>query len=412
MTSEPTTIEKLRGIPWSIATFSANTFFVQFTYFGSVFPLFLAELGLSKGQMGFLFSLMPFLGLIAPVIGPWTERFGYKRTFLTFFGLRKVVTVLLLLTPWVQSTYGSQVTLVFVSFIVAAFAICRSISETARIPWAQEYVPRTMQGKYTATNNFFTSLAGFGAVGIASYILGLGHGLNGFMILIAIGVFAGSLGVWFSSFIPGGAPQPVAPGEAHPKRNLDDALHDRNFLYYLGAVGIIILATVPVSSFVPLYMTERVGLSDSNAVLLQIGTLTGTLVTSYLWGWVADRFGSKPVMILGICLRLLVPLALIFIPRNSAISLYVAVLISLLQGVADMGWGIGSARILYVSVVPPAKKADYMALYFAWIGVLAESVNWSAGVCSTLQPTFPARWGPLSSIPIHRSSSPVPCSCC
>ena len=99
-------MEKLRGMPWSIATFVSNTFFVQFTFFGSVFPLFLAELGLSKGQMGFLFSLMPFLGLIAPFIAPWTAQFGYKRTYLTFFGIRKLFTVFLLLTPWVQSSYG------------------------------------------------------------------------------------------------------------------------------------------------------------------------------------------------------------------------------------------------------------------------------------------------------------------
>ncbi|HRW05266.1 MAG TPA: MFS transporter, partial [Caldilineaceae bacterium] len=226
MASEPTTIEKIRGIPWSIATFAANTFFVQFTFFGSVFPLFLAELGLSKGQMGFLFSLMPFLGLIAPFIGPWTARFGYKRTFLTFFGLRKVFTILLLATPWVQMTYGTSATLIFVSVIVAFFAVCRSVAETARIPWAQEYVPRSMQGKYTATNNFFTSLAGFGAVGLASFVLNRGQGLTGFMILIAAGVFAGMIGVWCSAFIPGGAPRPIAPGEAKPQRDLGDALHD------------------------------------------------------------------------------------------------------------------------------------------------------------------------------------------
>ncbi|MFN8441853.1 MAG: MFS transporter [Caldilineaceae bacterium] len=395
MTAEPTTIEKLRGIPWSIATFAANTFFVQFTFFGSVFPLFLAELGLSKGQMGFLFSLMPFLGLIAPFIGPWTTRFGYKRTYLTFFGLRKVFTILLLLTPWVQLTYGSQATLIFVSFIVGAFALCRAIAETARIPWAQEYVPRTMQGKYTATNNFFTSLAGFGAVGVASYVLGLGQGLTGFMILITIGVFAGMISVWCSAFIPGGAPQPVAAGEAKPKRDIGDALRDRNFLYYLACVGIITLATVPVSSFVPLYMTEKVGLTQSNAVLLQIGTLTGTLVTSYLWGWVADRYGSKPVMILGIALRILVPLALIFIPRNNALSLSIAVLISLLQGVADMGWGIGSARILYVSVVPPEKKTDYMALYSAWIGVVGGISQLLGGTILDLTANLSGRLGPF-----------------
>lgn len=392
MSAEPTTIEKLRGIPWSIATFASNTFFVQFTFFGSVFPLFLHELGLSKGQMGFLFSLMPFLGLIAPFISPWTARFGYKNTFLTFFGLRKIFTILLLLTPWVQSHFGGQGTLIFVSLIVACFAFCRSVAETARIPWAQEYVPNSIQGKYTATNNFFTSLAGFGAVGVASYVLGRSHDLSSFMFLIAAGVVTGFVSVWCSAFIPGGAPKPLAAGEAKPKRDLREAAQDSNFRRYLICVGIIILATTPVASFIPLYMTEQVGLSASNVVLLQIGTLFGTLVTSYLWGWVADRYGSKPVMYFGLWLRALIPLALLLIPRHSVMSLYVAIGISLLQGIADMGWGIGSTRILYVSVVPPEKKADYMALYFAWIGVLGGIsqlaggwiLDWTAGLSGQL----------------------------
>lgn len=395
MTSEPTTIEKLRGIPWSIGTFAANTFFVQFTFFGAVFPLFLAELGLSKGQMGFLFSLMPFLGLIAPLIGPWTARFGYKRTFLTFFGLRKIFTALFLATPWVQATYGSQATLLFVSFIVATFAICRSIAETARIPWAQEYIPRTMQGRYTATNNFFTSLAGFGAVGLASYVLGRGQGLNGFMFLIAAGIFAGMISVWCSAFIPGGAPRPIALGEAKPQRAIGEALRDYNFLRYLSCVGIIILATVPVNSFIPLYMTEQVGLTKSNAVLLQIGALSGMLVTTYCWGWVADRYGSKPVMILGIGLRMLVPLALILIVRDSALSLYLAVAISFLQGTADIGWAIGSSRLLYIGVVPPEKKADYMALYFAWIGVLGGISQLVGGRVLDLTANLTGTMGPV-----------------
>lgn len=105
-------------------------------------------------------------------------------------------------------------------------------------------------------------------------------------------------------------------GQAAPKRNLREALHDCNFLLYLATVRVIILATTPVGSFIPLYMTEEVGLSASNVVLLQIGTLSGTLVTSYVWGWMADRYGSKPVMISGIWLRMLIPLALLLIPRQ------------------------------------------------------------------------------------------------
>ncbi|HRW09783.1 MAG TPA: HEAT repeat domain-containing protein, partial [Caldilineaceae bacterium] len=135
--------------------------------------------------------------------------------------------------------------------------------------------------------------------------------------------------------------------------------------------------------------------SKSSAVLLQIGTLTGTLVTSYLWGWVADRYGSKPVMLLGIGLRMLIPLALIFIPRGLPISLYIAIGISLMQGIADMGWGIGSTRILYVSVVPPEKKSDYMALYFAWIGVLGGISQLAGGQILNLTSGLSGNLGPF-----------------
>src|SRR5574341_1283247 len=86
--SEPTTLEKLRGLKWRIASNASNTVFVQYTFFGSIFVLFLSALGLSKGEMGFLLSLIPFFGLIALFVAPWVERFGVKRTYLTFFGLR------------------------------------------------------------------------------------------------------------------------------------------------------------------------------------------------------------------------------------------------------------------------------------------------------------------------------------
>ena len=369
MTNHPTTVEKLRGLPWSIAANVANTVFSQFTFFGSVFPLFLAELGFSKSQMGFLFSLMPFCGLIAPFIAPATVRFGYKNTYMVFWGTRKIFTALLLLTPWILATLGAHIALLFISAITAIFAICRAVAETARVPWVQEYVPNAMQGKYTALSNIYTSLAGFLSVLVAGYVLGQAHNLSGYMFLIAAGVFFGFICVWLTSFIPGGAPVEQPP-QTRPRRELRTALRDKNMLLYLSGVSVIIVATTSIGSFLPLFMQEQVGLDASNVVYLQLGGLLGALLTSYLWGWAADRYGSKPVMLYGLNLRLLTPLLLLVIPRHSQFSLTAALAINFLAGMADMGWGIGSTRLLYVSVVPPEKNADYMALYSAWVGIV------------------------------------------
>ena len=365
---EPTTIEKLRGLRWSIASNSANTVFVQYTFFGSIFVLFLNELGLSKGQIGFLLSLLPFTGLISIFIAPAVARFGYKRTYVTAWAGRTAIATFMLLTPWVAATYGLDVTLIFISVTVAAFSLVRSIGMTANMPWVQEYVPDMMRGKYTATNNTFASVVGFAAVTLGGVVLGRIVGLPGFVMLISVGILGGFLSTWLASFIPGGAPIPKR-AEEKKKRDLGAALADSNYMRYLVGVALLTLATVPLGSFLPLFMHEEVGLSSGNIVLLQIGTLAGGLATSFLWGWAADRYGSKPVMLWGLLLRMSLPVLWMLMPRHSAASLYVAFGIALFQGLADMGWGIGSARLLYVSVVPNAKRSDYMALYNAWTGI-------------------------------------------
>jgi HEAT repeat protein/MFS family permease len=393
--TELTTVEKLRALPWSIAVNVFNTIYCQFTFFGSVFPLFLSELGLSKSQMGFLFSLMPFCGLIAPLIAPAAARFGYKNFYMVFWGARKVFTAFLLLTPWVLGMFGLQGALIFVSAITMIFAICRAAAETARVPWVQEYVPSAVQGKYTATSNIFTSIAGFLSVAVAGYVLGQSQTLTSFMLLIAAGVFFGFVCVWLSGFIPGGAPVPQAAGE-RPKRQLGEALRDGNFMRYLIGVSLIVIATTPVSSFLPLFMQEEVGLSAGNIVLLQMGTLLGGLITSYLWGWAADRYGSKPVMLSGVNLRLLVPLLLLFIPAHSTWSLPIALLINFIQGAADMGWGVGSTRMLYVSVVPREKKGDYLALYAAWVGIVGGLSQLAGGWALELAQNLSGQFGPLT----------------
>ncbi|MCB0029342.1 MAG: hypothetical protein KDE28_15610, partial [Anaerolineales bacterium] len=106
--AEPTNAEKIRLLPWSIASNAANTVFVHYTFFGSAFVLFLNELQLNNAQIGLLLSFFPFFGLIAIFIAPRVARYGYKRTFLTFFGTRKIITALLLFTPMLAQWGGPQ----------------------------------------------------------------------------------------------------------------------------------------------------------------------------------------------------------------------------------------------------------------------------------------------------------------
>jgi MFS family permease len=376
MAKEPTTVEKLRGLPWSIGTNVANTVFSQFIYFGAVFVLFLDRLHLSKTEIGFILALIPFAGAIAPFVATFTSRMGVKRAFVVFYAARKVVTVALLLTPWVFFTYGERATFVFVTAVVALFSFTRAIEETAYYPWAQEFVPNSVRGKYSAMSNIFTALTGFVSVGVAGVVIDRSEGLSGFMILFAVGVLFGFVSVWASTRIPGGARPANVEQEERAWR---EVLRDVDFRRYLIGLALLTVGTVPLASFLPLFLQEEVGLTAGNIVLLQMGTLLGTLISSYLWGWAADRYGSKPVMLTGMAMLLLLPLLWWMIPRGAFWSLYLALGISFFQGVANLGWGIGAGRLLFVSIVPTDKKMDYLALYFAWIGIVAGASQLAGG---------------------------------
>ena len=367
MSQSPTTVEKLRGLPWSYVTNATNTVFAQFVYFGSVFVLFLDELALSKTQIGFILALMPFAACMAPFVAPFTARMGYKRAFVIFFGIRKATTILLLLTPWFLATFGGEHIFLVMTLAVGLFSLTRAVAETAYYPWVQEFVPNSVRGKYSAASNILSGMAGFIAVGIAGLVLDWTSGLNGFMLLFAVGVVFGFLSVWAATFIPGGG---VDLQAAEGRRNILAVLTDADFRRYLGGLALITLGTVPLASFLPLFMEEQVGLSAGNVVLIQMGTLLGTLTSSYLWGWTADRYGSKPIMLTGLSMLVLLPLLWWTIPHRSVLSLPLALSIAFLQGAANLGWGIGAGRLLFVSIVPTDKKMDYMALYFAWAGIV------------------------------------------
>ncbi len=379
MIDEPTIVEKMRGLPWSVAAWACNSVYAQLTLLGSVFVLFLSELGLSKSGIGDLLALMPFAGIIALFVARTIARGGYKRAFLIFFGARKAVTAFVLLTPWVLSRYGASVGLIYVGVIVAAFSLTRAVAFTALHPWTQEFVPDSVRGKYSAVNQAVSTATGFLAVAGARYVMDLSGELSGFMLLMGIGVGFGVVSLWLFTFVPGGGADESAQRGDESGRALMEALRDRDFVLYLVGVGLVVLNTGPVSSFLPLFMREQVGLSSGNTVWLQSGALVGGLMTSYLWGWAADRYGSKPIMQSGLYVRVALPVLWLLVPRGSEWSLHVAMGISVIDGLATTAWAVGAGRLLYTGLVPRAKRADYMALHYGWVGLVGGLSNVTSG---------------------------------
>ena len=139
---------------------------------GSILVLFLDELGLRKEQIGLLNGLIFLPGPIALFIAPYLARFGSKRSLIIFYGARKIVAALLILTPGVFAAWGESVAFAYVFAVMVLYGLCRVIAETAFYPWIQEFVPDRVRGQYMAVCNIAGTLTGILAVAWSSYMLG------------------------------------------------------------------------------------------------------------------------------------------------------------------------------------------------------------------------------------------------
>jgi len=374
-----TDVEKRRRLPWCVASTGLNSFFAYMTFFSSVFVLFLSDLGFPKSKVGFLMSLFPFTGLLALVVVGPVFRFGLKRTFIVFFGIRKLLVFLLVPAPWLISRFGRDPAFVFVAAVVLAFAVCRAVAETAFNPWMQEFVPNAIRGRYQAVQQIVGGLMGALALFTASRVLGRVEGTGGYMVLLSVGAAVGLCGVLLATKIPGGIPDPDAHGPGRGLSEMRDCLRDRQFLLYLGGAGCATLAILPITAFLPLFMKEQIGLPAPYVVMLDTAALVGGLVSTLAWGWAADRYGSRPVLLTGLSMFLVLPFAWFSLPRGGVWAARLAMTYAFLYGVCFTGLTVGGLRLLYNRIVPAERRGPYMAIWYAWIGIVGGCAPFAAG---------------------------------
>ena len=394
--ASPTEEEKLRALPWNLLHGGLTSIFFLWTFGGSIFVLFLSELGLPKGQIGALLSFFPFSGLVALVFAPYATRIGRKRVFLACYGSRYVVISSLLLLPWVLERAGHTAGVVFLFAVMLAVAMLRALGETAYYPWSQEFIPNGVRGRFAAASTLVGTFASGLALLVGSYVIESGSGLSRYLGLLAVGTLFGIAGIIVMKWVPGGAPVAARESSKTHFHNMAEAMRDPNLSAYLQGMGGIMLGSVLLTSFLPLYIKEQIGLPSGTVVILDTIVMVGGALSSYFWGWAADRVGSRPVMMSALLMGLLLPVGWIVLPRQAPDAEVWCAVLYFIYGVVSSGSSIGAGRLLFNSVIPEHKSTAYTAIYYAGMGLTGGAAPLLAGAFLSVSARWQFNLGPLA----------------
>ena len=370
MSPELTNIEKTRRLKFALMGDACNSAYLNLATAGSVLLLFMEKISLNQAQMGVLLAAIGFGPMIAPVTAQLGAKFGFKRLFLRFTALRVILLAGMIAAPWISLRYGPATAFLYVAAVLVAFSLCRSTADSMGGPWSAEFIPTSIRGQYTARQMVVSMLCGAGAIFTIGHFLGADAAAWRFQIFFGVAVVFGFLPAIFYRQVPGGAPQPgarVTLGDILVP--LKDKVYRRHLLGHM-TMNLGWFATIP---FVPLYLKNHIGLEPSQVVTLDAVLMLGALSSSFVWGWVADRYGGKPVMVSLLSLHVILPLGLMLMPRHSQWSYTYAVALYFVHGFITIGWLIGFFRYFFVNLVPQTHRTAYIALNTCMGGLMVGS---------------------------------------
>lgn len=367
---EISSVEQARLVPKLIIADTLHMVFTVYTMFGPMTALLLAAFGLTKSQIGAVLAILPLSAIAAVLIGPLLSRLGAKTVCKTTYLLRKLALIPLLLTPWIAAHFGSSWIFPWVLGIISFFGVVRAFAEASAYGWGQELLNSKTRGKVVAMITSATTVMALAASFVGSILTARIPGLNGYLILFAIGIIFGLIYVAILSTYPGGRPT----GKTEHVSGFFDGLilpfRDRNFVAYL-AVSSLLNISIGYSAFLPIYLVERLGMSSSQVFVFDMFSRVGILLCAFFWGLSADRFGSRPIMIFGLAIHGLGIFLYPCLPDHSRWTAPLAYGVAFILTGVWMAYASGNNRYLFARAVPNDKRNPYMIVYYSVTGSAA-----------------------------------------
>lgn len=345
---------------YDFVTYAFFAVYIGKTFFPATTPL--NSLLLSVAVFGVGFFSRPLGGLL---IGAYADRAGRKPAMLLTMGLITVGTLGLALTPSYNSIGMAAPVIIVLCRLVQGLALGGEIGASSA--FLIEISPPGQRGLYgswqLASQGIASLVAGGLGVVLTSALAPAELQAWGWRVPFALGLLLIPIAVYLRRSMP----ETSDHGAAAKGKSGPSPLRQHSRLIMLAA---LVVLGGTVSTYVGMYMTTYaiMTLKFAPTVAMAATVVVGitTLIFALLGGWLCDRFGRKPVMLIPRVLAALLtyPAFMLLVEQKTTTALFgVTALLAALTAVS------GAASLVAIpELLPRSIRATGMSLAYA-IGV-------------------------------------------
>lgn len=338
--------------------------------------LYSVELGLSSDEIGILGSLMAFCQVLALISIPITLYFGSKLVSITTLFTRYIFLLIFLIAPLYQ--HNLLVVFYLLFFAMLMFAICRSLSEAAFVPWMQEFIPRDVRGRIIGINGIICTPFALAASYAIKMWLDSREGLDRFYPVFIIAIISGFISALLLIKIKGGKKIVNRDNDLGYLKNLFSASKDKNFNLFLISSGTQYLVITVLAIFLTLFFKIRMNIPTGELIFSSTLVLIGGTCSGFIVGKITDNYGCRGIRVIFQSFQIILLLMLPFINSETPYLSYVIGIVFFLFGF--LMWGSASIGYIFMlNYVPSNNKESFMSLAYSLDGLIAGITTVLAG---------------------------------
>ncbi len=355
-------------------------------------PLFnvfvVTHLGASASTLGLLVALLQLSGVFQLVS---IFIYGYARRRKPFFIaahlIHRVLTLAIAAAAFVAAASGNTGWGIRAIMIAVPLSwVFMNASAAGWWSWVADLFPENIRGAFFLRRSAIINIVNVIWFFLASMVLDLFKGPYTFWIyggIFSIGALSGIIDIILNLFIP--EPEP-AETELF---NLPDALEplkNKNFIQFSLAAGLAIFSINLISPFQSPFIVDPYGVAAPNTwlgIMYVISQLTW-VVTAPFWGTIMDKWGRKPVVVLG-CFFVLSWTGYLFLTHRTFV--YLLPLISIAGGLLSPAFWEGVNQMM-LSLAPSKNRIAYVAWYMTLVGLVSSGGSLLGGALLDALATF------------------------